>query len=212
VHREDHGSDAKPVEAADDAQAVAARREAIADAAVRILARDGIRGLSQRAVDQELGLPPGSTSYYARTDRQLVQLVVRRLAARTAADVGTGPAPSTVDGATQVLVAVLDAIAARRDDVRARLALTVDVVDDAELHSHLTHQAPVRGQMLDGAERLLLGIGVSDARRHAGDLVALLNGLLYDRTAGPGADPDHRARADAVVRAYLTGVTRLATS
>jgi AcrR family transcriptional regulator len=193
----------------DDA-AVTARRDEIAEAALRIIDRDGLRALTQRAVDAELGLQPGSTSYYARTERQLVQLVVRRLAGRTAADVTPGPdaePPRDVDTATAALVAAVAAIGARAADVRARFALATDLVtSDPELHGHITHRAPVRALMLERAELVLGGIGVPDAADHAADLVALLNGLLFDRLAGPGVEPAHRARVEHVVRAYLTGL------
>lgn len=56
------------------------RREQIADAGITLLATRGIRALTHRAVDEELGLPAGSTSYYARTKRDLVNLIVQRLA------------------------------------------------------------------------------------------------------------------------------------
>ena len=40
------------------------RRALIADAAISTLARDGMRGLTHRAVDRAAGLPEGSASYY----------------------------------------------------------------------------------------------------------------------------------------------------
>ena len=45
-----------------------------------------MRALTHRAVDQALALPDGSTSYYLRTRRALLERVVSRLAERTAAD------------------------------------------------------------------------------------------------------------------------------
>jgi DNA-binding transcriptional regulator YbjK len=45
------------------------RRALIADAAISTLARDGMRGLTHRAVDRTAGLPEGSASYYFRTRR-----------------------------------------------------------------------------------------------------------------------------------------------
>ena len=56
------------------------RREQIAAAGLTLLATRGIRALTHRAIDEELGLPAGSTSYYARTKRDLVNLIVQRLA------------------------------------------------------------------------------------------------------------------------------------
>jgi DNA-binding transcriptional regulator YbjK len=54
------------------------RRDLICDAAVRTLARDGMRGLTHRAVDVEAGVPPGTTSRYFRTRETLLRGVVDR--------------------------------------------------------------------------------------------------------------------------------------
>jgi hypothetical protein len=43
------------------------RRALIADTAISTLARDGMRGLTHRAVDRAAGLPEGSASYHFRT-------------------------------------------------------------------------------------------------------------------------------------------------
>jgi AcrR family transcriptional regulator len=62
------------------------RRALIADAAISTLARDGMRGLTHRAVDRTAGLPEGSASYYFRTRQALLQATVERLAELTGAD------------------------------------------------------------------------------------------------------------------------------
>ncbi|PXY29954.1 TetR family transcriptional regulator [Prauserella sp. PE36] len=51
-----------------------ARRTALADAAIEVLARDGARGLTFRAVDTEAGVPAGTASnYFANRDDLLRQ-------------------------------------------------------------------------------------------------------------------------------------------
>src|SRR5690242_6445241 len=62
------------------------RRALIADAAISTLARDGMRGLTHRAVDRTAGLPEGSASYYFRTRQALLQATVERLAELTSTD------------------------------------------------------------------------------------------------------------------------------
>ncbi len=57
------------------------RRDAIADAAIHLVANRGLRGLTHRAVDAEVGLPPGSTSYYLRTRQALLAACLDRLLA-----------------------------------------------------------------------------------------------------------------------------------
>ncbi|GAA5611740.1 TetR family transcriptional regulator [Streptomyces platensis] len=67
------------------APAAAPRHELIADAALTLLAERGMRGLTHRAVDEQAGLPQGSTSNVARTRAALLEAAVRRLAEREAA-------------------------------------------------------------------------------------------------------------------------------
>src|SRR5699024_1940010 len=57
------------------------RRTLIADSAIEVIAREGVRALTHRSVDAEAGLASGSTSYYCRTRAQLIALTVERLVA-----------------------------------------------------------------------------------------------------------------------------------
>lgn len=61
---------------------MAARRDAILDAAITILGTQGVRALTHRTVDAEAGLPKGSTSNYFRTSEALFDAVVERFAQR----------------------------------------------------------------------------------------------------------------------------------
>ncbi|MFJ7149041.1 TetR/AcrR family transcriptional regulator [Streptomyces sp. NPDC100445] len=55
-----------------------ARRAALLDGAIEVLAREGARGLTQRAVDKEAGVPIGTASNYFRNrDDLLVQAGAR---------------------------------------------------------------------------------------------------------------------------------------
>ncbi|MEU7633507.1 TetR family transcriptional regulator [Nocardia sp. NPDC049220] len=50
------------------------RRRALVDAAIEVLAREGARGLTFRAVDKEAAVPPGTASnYFANRDDLLTQ-------------------------------------------------------------------------------------------------------------------------------------------
>lgn len=185
------------------------RRPDIADAAIEVIARDGLRGLTHRAVDRELGIAIGSTSYYARTRRDLLDLVVRRLSERTYADVARAdPAPlRTPRELARALTAITDQVVSRTADSRARLALAVDLVGDPELHGLMTHEAPVRERLLAGARAGLEALGVDRADAHALDLVTILDGLVYHRLAGPGVRGP-QADAEELLTAYLTGLPR----
>lgn len=178
----------------------------IADAAIGIVAREGLRALTHRAVDRDLALPAGSTSYYARTRRQLIALMVHRLAGRTRVDMPPAVRPTSPAGAAQTLAAMLDRLAERPGDHRARYALVVDLADDPELHAVLTSASPVRAGLLAAAAATLRGIGAPDPGKHAPALVALADGLLFDRVAGSGVDPASRPDAATTIEAYLRGL------
>jgi len=62
------------------------RRAELADAGIRVLARDGARGLSHRAVDAAATAPPGTTSNYFRTRAALLDALVTRIGERLAPD------------------------------------------------------------------------------------------------------------------------------
>ena len=177
------------------------RREAIADAAISLVAAEGLRSLTHRAIDRSLDLPAGSTSYYARTRRQLIELMVHRLATRTVADMAAPPSPSSPPSLSDGPASLLDRLAERAADHRVRYALLVDLADDPELHPLLTTASPARAQFLATAEATLTQAGVADPARHAPALIALVDGLLFDRVAGSRVE-----NPDEVIAAYLRGI------
>ena len=199
------------------------RREAMADAAIAVIARDGVRALTHRALDRELDLPPGSTSYYLRTRRDLLRATVDRLAQRTVADL-LEPAEqlnlrsesplSTDDLIVQLsssLAALLvHSLERRADDHRARFALAAELVGDPELHAMVTSDSPIRQRLLTGAVRALTALGVADPDVRAPALVALADGILHDRLVGSRAllsetRPERLADVQRTLTDYLSG-------
>lgn len=180
------------------------RRELIADTGIRLIARQGMRRLTHLVIDAEAGLPKGSTSYYARTRRDLLELVVRRLSDGSAADVEGLEIPSrlTPSAAARIAVEVLERMAAREDAQAARFALMFELRNDEELRRLLTEDAPVRQLLHDAAARILRAVGLKDAEREAPNLVALVDALLMYRAAR-AAEVD----AEGVLGAYFRGVS-----
>jgi DNA-binding transcriptional regulator YbjK len=194
------------------------RRAAIADAGIALVARDGMRALTHRAIDRDLGLPAGSTSYYLRTRRALIEALVHRLVERTVQDIDA-PLPATVDEAAVLLGAMTaNLITDRATDNRARFALAVELAGDAgnaELHAFVTSRSPIRAALLQRAAQLLTAVGVPDAERRAPDLIALADGLVHDRLVGsrsgtPETPADLRASITAVFADYLRGAAEQA--
>ena len=66
------------------------RRAELADAGLAVLAADGARGLTHRAVDRQAGVPAGTTSNYFRSRAELLEGLVRRIGERFA------PEPQTL--------------------------------------------------------------------------------------------------------------------
>ena len=62
------------------------RRAALVDAGVELLAREGARGLTFRAVDAEAGVPVGTASNYFTDREDLLRQIDARLHARIAPD------------------------------------------------------------------------------------------------------------------------------
>lgn len=62
------------------------RRQLLADAGLTVLAEQGARGLTHRAVDREAGVPTGTTSNYFRSRDALVAGLVERIGERLTPD------------------------------------------------------------------------------------------------------------------------------
>ncbi|WP_217183596.1 TetR/AcrR family transcriptional regulator [Streptomyces sp. AC495_CC817] len=60
------------------------RRRQLADAGLHVLARDGSRGLTHRAVDVAAGVPTGTASNYFRSRDALIEGLVQRIGERLA--------------------------------------------------------------------------------------------------------------------------------
>lgn len=181
------------------------RQELIAEAGIRLTARGGVRALTHRAVDAEAGLAAGSTSYYARTRRELTALVVARVTAQLSSDLGALHVPDELDdlAVAHIAVAFLERLAARADAQAARLALLLELRDDAELRAPLTGADPVRARLDETARSLLVALGVASPEHAAGDLVSLIDAMLLYRTAVVAPlDPV------AVLTAYIAGLPR----
>lgn len=182
------------------------RREAIAAAAVELVAEGGSHALTHRRIDRRLGFPEGTTSNYARTRRDLVRIVIDRVAETAYLRPRPDPLPTTVGQAVQQLVTAFEETVARGTDTRARMALSIACLQDPELHALLTTQSPVRAKLLDEARTMLVALGVPDPQQRAVDFIGIMNGLLYDRLIGNGVRDVPASAAD-VLTAWLTGVS-----
>ena len=169
------------------------RRAVIADAAISTIARNGMRGLTHRAVDRVAGLPEGSASYYFRTRQALLQATVERLAELSTADL-LGSA-ATLDGTPAPPGRDLDALAAfaadlveswlttGRERLLARYELALEATRRPELRQTLLDSgAAIRTVVADR----FAAAGVREPHKRAADFTAFIDGLLFDQIAGAG--------------------------
>jgi DNA-binding transcriptional regulator YbjK len=189
-----------------------ARTRQIGDAAIAVLAEHGARGLTHRAVDQAAGLPPGTTSNYARTRAALLTLVLTRIDELDTAEAtggvdvvdvangvpvasgvsGAGPGGEGLDGAgvADVLAEVLAALLDRwitdpgaRRRVLARFELALEATRRPELRAAYDEMGQaIRVQVV----RLLAAAGSAHPERDAWTLIASVEGTAFYALAGAG--------------------------
>ena len=163
------------------------RAAQIGDAAIRILAERGARGLTHRAVDQAARLPAGTTSNYARTRAALVELALERMTELERADIAPRMAsgvPATLDAFADLAAEIIHhSITAARTRMLARYELALEATRRPELRA-VYDQA---GQTYrEGAAALLAAAGSADPGRHARMLTAWGEGIMVDSIAGAG--------------------------
>lgn len=167
---------------------MADRRTDILDAALRVLAGDGMRGLTHRAVDGAAGIAQGSTSYYFRSRSALVTGCVERLLEldmdREMAGLTGARPPDLLD----VLVATAVSMATtQRYRTLARYELSLAAVRDPGLRAALLTGGDTVRRL--GA-RALAHLGVADPDAAAAELAALTDGLVFTALVRGPDDPD----------------------
>ena len=186
------------------------RRAEIADAAITTLARNGMRGLTHRAVDRAAGLPEGSASYYFRTRQALLQATVERLAELDSTDI----LPSTslpvlsgheLDTFAATAAAIIESwLTTGRERQLARYELALEATRRPELRDALvTSGAAIRAMVASQ----FAAAGIRQPAQRAADFVAFLDGLVFDQIAGAGARNLTSADLGAAIRALLAAVT-----
>lgn len=166
------------------------RREIILDAALALVAREGLASLTHRGTDAAAGLPSGSTSYYYRRKTDLLQAMIDRLALRLQAE-------------SEVLKAAFAAVLADQ----GREAAFAFVADE------LVVCADADRDLLIARLEIMLAASRDPALSGAGERLAraAMRPMLFyvDLLAGPGADPGRAmacaALLDGLMLPYATG-------
>ncbi|WP_329080571.1 TetR/AcrR family transcriptional regulator [Streptosporangium sp. NBC_01469] len=121
-----------------------ARRAALLDAAIEVLAREGARGLTFRAVDVEAQVPNGTASnYFDNRDDLLIQ-VGHRFYERLEPDPGVMAAvlegPRDRDKVTELMHELVDRVSDFRSGYLALLELRLEATRRPELRDLLTER------------------------------------------------------------------------
>ncbi|MER7408812.1 TetR/AcrR family transcriptional regulator [Streptomyces cacaoi] len=181
------------------------RRTALADTAIDVLARDGMRGLTHRAVDRAAAFPPGTTSAYFRTRQALLTALVRRLADRDQAELQEAGRAAGRPRTVAELTAGLTAFTARRLTGEGRLrtlaryACAVESVRHPELREILT---PRDNAARSAVRDFLAAHGVREPEERTNTLLACVDGLVFDRLVSGGAVAE--TEIEALVAAALS--------
>jgi DNA-binding transcriptional regulator YbjK len=150
------------------------RRTELADAAVALVAAEGFKGLTHRAVDRAAGVPLGTTSNYWRTRDALTDAVVDRFEERDLAVLAPPDAavpPSDPAELARLLAEALADLAGRQAELtRARMVLALARPDAV---------AAAHGRLLALAENLIVAAGVDDAATRARRVADYCDGLLF---------------------------------
>jgi DNA-binding transcriptional regulator YbjK len=160
--------------------ALSPRRRELLDAALHVVADEGLRGLTHRAVDRRAGLPEGTTSAYFRT-RQALQLAVAEYVAGTlAADVDRlGAELAECDGdearALTLTLALFERWLENRELILAKLELSMEAPRNPAVSEVITAG---RNRLVGVVDGILTRVAKEHSLLRAEALVASSDGLL----------------------------------
>jgi AcrR family transcriptional regulator len=182
-----------------DENAGADRRTSIAGSAIRVLANQGTRGLTHRAVDDDAGLARGSTSYYFRTRGALLAAAASRLREIDAKDVA-----EAVAGAGLSVLMDRWTSPSHRHLLLARFELFLDAGRNPKTRALL--RGP-RRSFLDAARKAFRQAGSPDADFRGDLLVAMIDGILMSHLLGPRRSSRQLREAVRLAYVALAGVS-----
>ena len=166
-----------------------ARRRALLDATVRLLARDGARAVTHRAVAHEAGTTHGAPRYWFSTRDQLLDEALGHIAARQIGEVEQVLADRAESEpskrAARLARHLAGPLAGDRDATMARYELFLEAARRPVLRPALRDWGDAYQRLLSAE---LEAAGSSNPGMDAELLLNLINGLLLAQMAIPRAD------------------------
>jgi AcrR family transcriptional regulator len=168
------------------------------DAALKVVADHGLKGLTHRAVDAAAQLPQGTTSNYHRTRAGLVEAVLARLEQLDGELlqrlVPAGPPADSGELAEQLANLVMALTQQHGSLTRARLALSLDR-PEAVTDGHF--------RLLGGLVHALAGLGITDPQSRARDVADYCDGLMLHLLTARRAEHPEKAAVAGTIRRLL---------
>lgn len=163
------------------------RAAIVANASLEVLAARGMRGLTHRAVDEEAGLPYGSTSNLARTREALMELALSRLAEIEekrfgefpVGDLGQGP-QAFADFAAQSIHTLINE---DRRFTQARYEMALEATRNPKLRTAYDELGILPRRY---TTELLAKTGFTEVKRRGAVLVSMIDGIMFDAIVGAG--------------------------
>ncbi len=164
------------------------RRTALVDAAIEVLAHEGARGLTFRAVDSEAGVPAGTASNYFASRDDLLTQAGGRIRVRMTPDPAEvaralGSAPPRRELVAELMRWLVRRMAEERTGYLAMLELRLEATRRPALRSELTRT--VRAD-LDENVRVHLDAGLPGDAETVLVLYLAMTGLLLEQLTLPG--------------------------
>ncbi|CNG51536.1 DeoR family transcriptional regulator [Mycobacterium tuberculosis] len=186
------------------------RRRALADAAIEVLGRAGIHGLSHRSVDERSGLPPGTASNYFRSRDALLQAAADRVIELHRQDMtaATGAAPAPVGRETLIELIALSlhhAATEQRTRYLAVYELTLEATRRPRLREAL---ARLEEPTLEFTVQMHRELGLETSRAQVQALITLYGAALFGLVTRPAETvtaEEARTLTQAVVNGALGG-------
>ena len=156
------------------------RRRRLLDAGLHVVADQGLRGLTHRAVDRQAGLPEGSCSAYLRTRKALLSALTEYVADTLAADchrlaVAVQGCPGDEDRAVELTMQLFERWVEERELLLSKLELSLEASRDPDLAEHL---AVYRSRLVDVVAGIVAARDHEHSKERAETLVSSFDGIL----------------------------------
>lgn len=181
-----------------------ARREALADAGIAVLAREGSRGLTHRAIDAEAEVPIGTTSNYFRSRQALFTGLFERIGARLAPSEDDLATRAAEEPSRELFAAYIRDIVRRltqqREVTLALFELRLEAARRPDLAESL---GAWQRAGFDADVAFNEAAGLPGGRREVALFHYAIDGLIFDRLTSP---IDAETPTDDVVDALVEGL------